>query len=107
MFDFVTDAPVGTVLTTISANDVDNSPSLTYRFRDTDHIRLFSIDRYGGRVVLINKLDAEIENEYLLQVEASDGLHVAITELIIRISDRNDNPPRFEQVAYITSLSRK
>ncbi|XP_058795788.1 protein dachsous [Phymastichus coffea] len=98
------DTSVGTVLTTITANDVDNSPSLTYRINDTDYTYLFKIDYYGGRVVLICKLDAEVKSEYILQIIASDGLHTATTELTIRVIDLNDNPPHFDQVAYIVNL---
>lgn len=95
----------GTVLTTITANDVDSSPALTYRFSNVSHPGPFSIDRFGGRVVLTDELDAEIRAEYTLHVVASDGLHEATTELTVRVTDLNDNPPRFDQVAYITTLS--
>ena len=84
---------------------MDSSPALTYRFGNTSHPGPFSIDRFGGRVVLTGELDAEARAEYTLQVVASDGLHEATTELTVRVADLNDNPPRFEQVAYITTLS--
>ncbi|KAJ8676739.1 hypothetical protein QAD02_012526 [Eretmocerus hayati] len=96
---------VGTILTTITANDVDSSPTLFYRFANTSYSEPFSIDRYGGRVILTNELDAESHSEYTVRVIASDGLHEATTELTVRVSDVNDNPPRFEHAAYVTTLS--
>ena len=95
------------MLTTITANDVDSSPPLTYRFDNTSYLDTFSIDRFGGRVVLTGELDAETRSKYILRVIASDGLHEATTELTIRVLDLNDNSPRFEQVAYIATLSGK
>ncbi|XP_008547987.1 protein dachsous isoform X1 [Microplitis demolitor] len=96
---------VGTVLTTITANDVDSSPALTYRFGNVNHPTPFSIDRYGGKVTLTESLDAEDSDEYTIQVIASDGIHEAITDLTVRIVDVNDNQPKFQQAAYIATLS--
>lgn len=95
---------MGTVLTTITANDVDSSPALTYRFGNVTNPGPFSIDRYGGKVVLRRRLDAETRSEYSLQVIASDGMHEAVTDLIVRVTDLNDNAPRLQQSAYITTL---
>ncbi|XP_011702382.1 PREDICTED: protein dachsous [Wasmannia auropunctata] len=96
---------MGTVLTTITANDVDSSPALTYRFRNVTGSEPFSIDRYGGKVVLRQRLDAETRSEYTLRVTASDGIHKAMTDLTIRVTDLNDNVPRFEQAVYVAILS--
>lgn len=104
---FCAGTAVGTVLTTITANDVDSSPALTYRFGNVTSPGPFSIDRYGGKVVLRRRLDAETRSEYSLQVIASDGIHEATTDLIVRVTDLNDNAPRFQQSAYIATLPGK
>ncbi|KAL0101976.1 hypothetical protein PUN28_018495 [Cardiocondyla obscurior] len=96
---------MGTVLTTITANDVDSSPALTYRFGNVTSPGPFSIDRYGGKVVLRKRLDAETRSEYTLQVIASDGIHEATTDLTVRVTDLNDNAPQFEQAVYVAVLS--
>ncbi|EFN78559.1 Protein dachsous [Harpegnathos saltator] len=98
-------APMGSVLTTITANDVDSSPVLTYRFSNLTSPGPFSIDRYGGKVVLRQRLDAETRSEYTVQVIASDGIHETMTDLTVRVTDLNDNTPRFEQAAYVAVLS--
>nr|XP_012147456.1 PREDICTED: protein dachsous isoform X1 [Megachile rotundata]XP_012147457.1 PREDICTED: protein dachsous isoform X2 [Megachile rotundata] len=95
---------VGTVLTTITANDVDSSPALIYRFGNVTSPGPFSIDKYGGKVVLRRRLDAETRSEYSLQVIASDGIHEATTDLVVRVTDLNDNAPIFQQSAYIATL---
>jgi len=89
----------------MTANDVDSSPALTYRFGNLTNPGAFSIDRYGGKVVLRRHLDTETESEYSFQVIASDGIHEATTDLTVRVTDLNDNAPRFEQVAYVAVVS--
>ncbi|TGZ56567.1 Uncharacterized protein DBV15_06350 [Temnothorax longispinosus] len=56
-------------------------------------------------VVLRKRLDAETRSEYTLQVIASDGIHEATTDLTVRVTDLNDNAPRFEQAVYVAVLS--
>lgn len=101
------DTELGSVLTTVSANDVDTSPTLTYAFVEghrPEETAPFTIDRYSGRVVLRQPLDYETKQEYLLQISASDSAHVAHTTLTIRVVDVNDNAPLFQQAAYHVQL---
>lgn len=98
---------IGTVLTTITANDVDTNPALTYHFaRDTDRAALhyFSIDRFSGKVVLKKPLDFEEVQEFKLRLTASDAQHTAQTTLTIRVTDVNDNSPQFAQPCYQAAL---
>ncbi|XP_055546785.1 protein dachsous [Wyeomyia smithii] len=99
---------VGTVLTSITANDVDTNPPLTYSFGDSpdnDAKSYFSIDRYSGKVILIKPLDYEDRHEYQLRILASDSAHVARTTLTVRVTDVNDNAPVFQQITYHAMLN--
>ncbi|XP_018320915.1 protein dachsous [Agrilus planipennis] len=94
---------VGTVLTTLTANDVDSFPPLMYDFsrQNEDEIReIFDIDRFSGKLVLKKPLDYEVRQEYILKITASDVDHTAETTLTIRITDVNDNAPKFLQDTY-------
>lgn len=95
---------MGTVLTTVSANDVDTNPALIYSFADEDVDDTFAIDRFSGRIVLKRHLDYETKQEYGLKIAASDTSHIAYTTLSIRVTDVNDNAPVFQQPAYHISL---
>jgi protocadherin-16/23 len=107
---------VGTVLTAVTANDVDTNPALTYGFStDSDSetgineaedtgLGVFSIDRFSGKITLVQCLDFESQREYHLRVTASDTAHTARTVLTIRVTDVNDNPPIFMQSSYQASL---
>lgn len=96
------------MLTTITANDVDTNPPLTYSFGDSlddDAAAYFAIDRYSGKVILIKPLDYEERHEYQLRILASDSAHVARTTLTVRVTDVNDNPPVFQQITYHAMLN--
>jgi len=104
------------VLTSVTANDVDTNPALTYGFStesdsevdsseaETSGFGVFSIDRFSGKVILVRSLDFESQREYRLRVTASDTAHTARTVLTIRVTDVNDNPPIFMQSSYQASL---
>ncbi|XP_055613525.1 protein dachsous [Uranotaenia lowii] len=99
---------VGTVVTSITANDVDTNPPLTYSFGDgsDDDAKLyFSIDRYSGKVILTKPLDYEDRHEFLLRILASDSTHVARATLTVRVTDVNDNAPVFQQITYHAMLN--
>ncbi|KAJ8985393.1 hypothetical protein NQ317_007551 [Molorchus minor] len=101
------DMGVGTALTTVTANDVDTYPALTYSFskdNDKEYLKYFSIDRFSGKVILKEDLDFEAWQECKLRIIASDTAHTAQTTLTIKVTDVNDNAPVFLQNSYITSL---
>ncbi|CAH0559984.1 unnamed protein product [Brassicogethes aeneus] len=101
------DTKIGTALTTVTANDVDTNPPLTYSFSkqsDRNYLDYFSIDRYSAKVILKKPLDYETMQEFRLKIEASDTAYVAQTTLTIKITDVNDNPPVFTQNYYQTSM---
>ncbi|XP_014247424.1 protein dachsous [Cimex lectularius] len=93
---------VGSVLTSITANDVDTNPALTYNLSDSDGN--FSIDRFSGKVTLCHKLDYERKKSYKLNIMASDTAHTATTMLTILVTDGNDNPPQFTQPSYHATI---
>lgn len=100
---------LGTVLTVMSANDVDQSPHLIYSFVDEPlcDSSAFSIDRFSGKIILRERLDYETKQEYQLIVMASDSAHVVRTTLTIRVVDVNDNAPLFQHPAYHVALPGK
>lgn len=100
-------ANVGTALTTITANDVDTYPTLTYSIAKesgSEVLNYFGIDRYSGKVVLKKRLDFESQQEFRLLITASDTDHIAQTTLTVRVTDVNDNAPVFSQPAYYATL---
>ncbi|KAL7304924.1 hypothetical protein TKK_0002722 [Trichogramma kaykai] len=100
------DAAPGAILATVTANDVDSSSLLTYELSNVPTSSSFSIDRYGGRIFIVEPLDAEAQSEYGLRVTSSDGEHKVAIDLKVVVVDVNDNPPRFKQLIYLATLSQ-
>lgn len=98
-------AEVGTVLTSVTANDVDTYPALKYAIIQGDN--RFSIDRYSGKVVLNRPLDFEENKLYEINITASDNEHVAKTTLTVKVTDINDNSPIFDDISYNRILPGK
>lgn len=110
---------LGTVITAVTANDVDTHPALTYSFAGPGHADgevpdvlgqtdgPFSIDRFSGAVTLTRHLDFEARREHQLRVLASDSAYTAVTRLTVKVEDDNDNVPVFARALYETSMAGK
>uniref|UniRef100_A0A8C2KFT8 Protocadherin 1 gamma 9 n=1 Tax=Cyprinus carpio TaxID=7962 RepID=A0A8C2KFT8_CYPCA len=91
--------PLGTEIIRVSATDADEGPNgeVTYEFsRISDKaVKLFSIDKTTGRIVVIGEIDYENEKNYEMVIQSKDASGLASTaKVIIDITDVNDNPPR-------------
>lgn len=102
---FFTGTEVGTVLTSVTGNDVDTYPPLKYSIVQEDNT--FSIDRYSGKVVLNKAFDFETQKLYEVNITVSDSEHLANTTLTIKVTDVNDNAPVFEDISYNRILPGK
>ncbi|KAF7667185.1 hypothetical protein LDENG_00072620, partial [Lucifuga dentata] len=100
--------PAGYMVTQVTANDVDLSSAITYKFTDnSSNDDCFVIDRYTGVVTLIRALDYEEQTEFTLTVLASDSLHQTTGEIKVQVLDINDNAPVFTQLSYQVELSEQ
>ncbi|XP_076001821.1 protocadherin-23 [Genypterus blacodes] len=98
--------PAGSVVTQVTANDVDLSSTITYSFPDnSSNHSSFAIDQYTGVITLTRSLDYEAQREFTLAVWASDSLHQTSREVKVQVLDVNDNTPVFSQVSYQVALS--
>lgn len=96
------------MITTVVANDVDTYPTLTYSWAPSVGLvdrKLFALDRYSGRVSLIGSLDYEQTKTYRLGIVVSDSEHTASTDLIVVVTDENDNSPVFERPYYTFTMT--
>uniref|UniRef100_A0A8C5Q8M4 Cadherin domain-containing protein n=1 Tax=Leptobrachium leishanense TaxID=445787 RepID=A0A8C5Q8M4_9ANUR len=95
------DAAPGYTVTSVSANDVDLSPVLLYRFTQNGNPgKKFAIDRHTGVITLISPLNYEDTSQYNLRIQACDLVHETEADLAIQVLDINDNPPVFTQDSY-------
>lgn len=96
------DAKIGTKFGDIIATDLDSGSfgELTFTLRGFGADKFRTDPKYGGIWVSKN-LDYETQRSYSLTMEARDGGgKVSTVNLLIELSDVNDNNPVFEQNEY-------
>lgn len=81
--------------------------SIIKNVRNEINLNLFSINASTGTIyTVLRSLDREVEDRYLVVVEARDGGGLAGTgTATIMVSDVNDHPPVFTQRLYTTQVS--
>uniref|UniRef100_A0A4W3GD15 FAT atypical cadherin 2 n=1 Tax=Callorhinchus milii TaxID=7868 RepID=A0A4W3GD15_CALMI len=104
------DAPVGTSVVTLTAQDGDpgKDGEIRYLIKGGSGLGVFSINEKTGVMQTTMILDRETVPHYWLTVHATDsGLFptVASTEVFISITDVNDNPPQTTEPVYYTSIT--
>lgn len=110
-------SPADTSVMEMRAMDLDDpnegrNALLTYsiikNIRNEINLNLFSINATTGTIyTVLRSLDREMEDRYLVVVEARDGGSLAGTgTATIMVSDVNDHPPIFTQRLYNTQVSQ-
>ncbi|XP_032929368.1 protocadherin gamma-B5-like [Catharus ustulatus] len=99
------DAPAGTVVALLNVNDPDSGENGQVSCELSDEAPLSIVASPGGsyKVVTANGLDREQASEHRVTVVARDRGRPALsssTELVLEVSDVNDNAPVFEEAAY-------
>ncbi|KAG7455054.1 hypothetical protein MATL_G00252310 [Megalops atlanticus] len=107
-------ANIGTSIIQVTASDADdptygNSARLVYTLIQGQ--QFFSVDPQTGILrTAVPDMDRETQDEYLVVLQAKDmGGHLGglsgTTTVTVKLSDVNDNPPRFTQSVWSFSVS--
>ncbi|NXD59859.1 PCDGH protein, partial [Corvus moneduloides] len=99
------DAPVGTVVALLNVNDPDSGENGQVSCELSGEAPLSIVASSGGsyKVVTASALDREEASEHRVTVVARDRGRPALwssRELVLEVSDVNDNAPVFEEAAY-------
>ncbi|KAM7042535.1 uncharacterized protein M8220_007706 [Acridotheres tristis] len=99
------DAPVGTVVAVLNVQDPDSGENGQVSCELSGEAPLSIVASPGGsyKVVTASALDREQASEHRVTVVARDRGRPALsssTELVLEVSDVNDNAPVFEEAAY-------
>ncbi|KAM3867177.1 uncharacterized protein ACN63O_008918 [Diretmus argenteus] len=102
-------APRGTVITTVSATDIDkdNNGKVTYMIPKSGAASLFQIDIDNGVLTLTGNIDYEKRKFYELDVQVADqgGLRADACKVIVEVLDANDNKPSINVMSKSNSIS--
>ncbi|XP_037132617.1 protocadherin-8-like [Syngnathus acus] len=122
--DLPEDAPVGTLLLDLNAEDPDEglNGEVVYGFGNQVPLeirQLFKVDRKSGRLTLESPIDFESKNTYEFDVQAADlgpNPSPAICKIVVQVQDVNDNAPEISitpmtsitaGIAYITEAAAR
>ncbi|XP_052010952.1 protocadherin gamma-A1-like isoform X4 [Xyrauchen texanus] len=103
-------APVGTVVLTVSATDKDKGSygEVTYSFSQSSgkDLDLFRIDPDNGNVYVNGLLDYEKSKQYELNLEAMDkGGLTDNSKVLIELTDVNDNAPVISVISFSSPIA--
>ena len=97
--------PLGSSIIQLKATDQDQGINgiVRYGIISGNENEVFSVDEISGKIFIKKPLDFDVENGYILHVEARDLGFVPKTSnatLSINLTDVNDNVPFFQQTQY-------
>uniref|UniRef100_A0A8C2BHA8 FAT atypical cadherin 3a n=1 Tax=Cyprinus carpio TaxID=7962 RepID=A0A8C2BHA8_CYPCA len=100
----------GEVVAVLNTRDNDSSPGnrqVTYHITGGNRGGVFALGLVQGEWKLYVKrpLDREEQERYLINVTATDGLHVSTATVEVTVIDTNDNSPVCEPAVYSVSVS--
>jgi len=81
-------AAVGQVITTLQAIDADSNGSISYSLLDGDDGK-FHVEPTTGQVRILESLDREETEKYVLKIRASDGAQYSEATLIVEVQIAN------------------
>eukprot|EP00066_Takifugu_rubripes_P030712 XP_011619978.1 PREDICTED: protocadherin Fat 2-like [Takifugu rubripes] len=108
--------PAGTTVIQVTANDPDTESNglVTYSLealpeeKEADVLEMFSIDGESGWITTTQEADCEAAGVYRFSVVATDhGSSVKLSSSVlveVRVTDENDNPPKFSDDLYRGSV---
>ncbi|NXG21048.1 PCDG2 protein, partial [Grallaria varia] len=104
------DVPVGSTLVTVTATDADEGLNRHVKYslkKATDMASdIFHLDSETGAITLIRSLDFEGDDSHELGVQAHDGGGLSdAAEVIIIVTDINDNVPEISVRSALTEIS--
>ena len=96
------DLGLGNIVATVTATDADIDDTMEYSM--VTSTTMFLVDRITGDILVQRYLDREAQDQYTLEVKASDHGDVIVRSstgtVSITITDANDNDPVFNPKAY-------
>ncbi|XP_027714227.1 cadherin-23 isoform X5 [Vombatus ursinus] len=105
------DAPVGTIILTVTATDADSGPFALIEYSLGDGEGKFGINPTTGDIYVLSSLDRETKAHYILTALAKDNpgdipsnRRENSVQVVIQVLDVNDCRPQFSKPQFSTSV---
>nr|XP_023018375.1 fat-like cadherin-related tumor suppressor homolog [Leptinotarsa decemlineata] len=95
---------IGLLVSSISANDRDNN-TIWYDIVGGNSRGDFYVRKDMGNILIAQKLDYEVQNEYYLNISVTDSINTVYTVLNVSVLDINDERPSFTESMYKVEIS--
>ena len=99
------DHVVGEKVASVLAEDADSNAIIRYYIEKGNENGVFKLDESSGEIRLAAPLDRESNMRYTLTVVAYDGVFVSKVNLVIVVTDINDNSPVCSKAFYEFSVT--
>ena len=87
------DITLNSVIHTMEASDPDGGSELSYSMVSGNDLGYFSIDAQSGEISVVQSLDFESIESYLLTISVSDDLHTTQGTILVNLNNVNDENP--------------
>ena len=98
------DTLVGTPIITVTANDLDTTPDLTYQFLNTGVSNKFAVHPKTGVITVKDGLNYDFDKFFRLTLRASDGLRTTDTLVEVTVYPVNKPGPQFNEAIYVRTI---
>ena len=95
--------PRGTPVTKLAADDKDDGSVITYHLSD-QAAGIFGVNSKTGQITTLQELDRETRDRYRFLAYADDGERTGSVEVVVRVTDENDNPPFFPKLNLVLTI---
>lgn len=98
------DTLIGTPIITVTANDLDTTPDLTYQFLNTGVNNKFAVHPDTGVITVKEGLNYDIDKFFRLTLRASDSRRTSDTLVEITVYPVNKPGPQFNEAVYVRTV---
>ncbi|XP_030630734.1 cadherin-related family member 1 [Chanos chanos] len=105
LFSVSEDTPVGSHVYTLNGTDPEGDPVRYDLSFETGSKEYLKVDPKSGKVILVEELDREVQDEIAALVSITDGRNKVVEKVRVFVTDANDERPEFLNLPFVVDVS--